>query len=382
MEYSMILELEDLRTLYHKRVPKMFRGYAESGSWSQQTLADNVQDFKKIYFRQRVARELEPLSLETTLLGTNYKMPLGLAPVGMLGMQHADGEIKAARAAERFGVPFTLSTMSVCSMEAVAEATQSPFWFQLYAQKDQDFTRSLIERAKAVRCSALVLTLDLQVIGKRHADHRNGLSTKPGLTLKNILDMGRRPRWALNMARTKNQSFGNIQGHAAGVDDMGDLMAWTAASFDKNLNWDNVKRFRDQWDGPLIIKGIMETEDAEKCKAIGAEAIVVSNHGGRQLDGAPSAISVLPEIVDNVGDGMEVWMDSGIRSGQDMLRAVALGAKAVLVGRPLVYAVGAMGEQGVTRMLEIFYEEASTTMAFTGHRDISAVSRNDIIVRD
>lgn len=377
----MILELKDLQNLYHKRVPKMFQGYAESGSWSEQTLAENTQDFKKIYFRQRVARELEPLNLDTNLLGTQYKMPLALAPVGLLGMQHADGEIKAARAAERFGVPFTLSTMSVCSMETVADATQTPFWFQLYAQRDQDFTRKLIERAKAVRCSALMLTLDLQVIGKRHADHRNGLSAKPGLSLKNLLDICRRPRWAYNMAQTKNRGFGNIQGHAAGVDDMSDLMAWTAASFDRSLNWDSVKRFRDLWDGPLIIKGILETEDAKQCQAIGADAIVVSNHGGRQLDGARSSISVLPEIVDSVGKGLDVWMDGGIRSGQDMLRAYALGAKAVLIGRPLVYALGAMGEEGVNRMLEILYEEASLSMAFIGHRNIGDVSQDDVVVK-
>jgi L-lactate dehydrogenase (cytochrome) len=378
---TLICELADLRRLYHRRVPKMFQGYCESGSWSQQTLAENTEDFRAIHFRQRVARDLAPRSLKTSLVGIEAQMPLALAPVGLLGMQHADGEIEAAKAAERFGVPFTLSTMSICSIEAVAEATQAPFWFQLYVQRDRDFTRKLIARAKAVECSALMVTLDLQIIGKRHADHRNGMTAPPRLTLPNLLDMARRPRWTLGMLRTRHRQFGNIQGCAAGVEDMNDLMKWTAGSFDQKLNWDDIKLFRDQWDGPLIIKGILEADDAEACVALGADAIVVSNHGGRQLDGARSSISVLPEVVAAVGGRIEVWMDGGVRSGQDIIRARALGAKAVLVGRPMVYALGAMGEAGVYRMLEIFYEEAELTMAFIGHREIDSITRDDVVVR-
>lgn len=377
---SLICELSDLRRLYHRRVPKMFRGYCESGSWTQQTLAENISDFQKIRFRQRVARDLEPLSLATKMVGIDAKMPLAIAPIGLLGMQHADGEIHAARAAERFGVPFTLSTMSICSIEKVAEATQSPFWFQLYVQRDREFTKKLIHRAKAVECSALVVTLDLQMIGKRHADRRNGMTAPPRLTIPNIIDMARHPRWAMNMLRTKNREFGNIQGAAVGVDNMNDLMKWTATSFDTKLNWDDIKRFRDMWSGPLIIKGILEASDAEECVKLGAEALVVSNHGGRQLDGARSAISVLPEIVEKVGDDIEVWMDSGVRSGQDIIRARGLGAKAVMVGRPAIYGLGAMGEAGVYRMLEIFHEEAEHTMAFIGHREIRSVCSDDLVM--
>jgi len=377
---SVICELADLRKLYHRRVPKMFQGYCESGSWTMQTLAENISDFQNIRFRQRVARDLEPRSLHTKMVGIDSKMPLAIAPIGLLGMQHADGEILAAKAAERFGVPFTLSTMSICSIEKVAEATQSPFWFQLYVQKDREFTKKLVERAKAVECSALVVTLDLQMIGKRHADPRTGLTAPPRLTIPNILDIARRPRWAWNMLGTQNREFGNIQGAADGVDDMNDLMKWTAASFDTKLNWDDIKRFRDMWDGPLIVKGILEASDAEECVKLGAEALVVSNHGGRQLDGARSAITVLPEIVEKVGDDIEVWMDGGIRSGQDIIRARGMGAKAVMVGRPTIYGLGAMGEEGVHRMLEIFHEEAEHTMAFIGHREIDSICRNDIVV--
>ncbi len=378
---SVICELTDLQRLYHKRVPKMFQGYAESGSWTQHTLAMNKSDFQKILFRQRVARDLAPRSLATTLVGQDVKMPVAMAPVGLLGMQHADGEIKAAQAAEEFGVPFTLSTMSICSIEKVAEATSKPFWFQLYVQKDREFTKKLIERAKAAGCSALVVTLDLQIIGKRHADHRNGMTAPPRLTIPNIIDISRRPRWALGMLGTKNREFGNIQGCATGVDDMNDLMKWTANSFDPKLSWEDLKFFRELWDGPLIIKGIMEADDARKCVELGADAIVVSNHGGRQLDGARSSISVLPEIVDAVGSQIEVWLDGGIRSGQDVIRARALGAKGVMVGRPMVYGLGAMGKAGVTRMLEIFHEEAELTMAFMGHRDIAEVSKDDIVIK-
>ncbi|MBM6550356.1 alpha-hydroxy acid oxidase [Marinomonas ostreistagni] len=376
---SLICELSDLQRLYHKRVPKMFQGYAESGSWQQQTLGLNQSDFQQILFRQRVARDLEPRSLATKLVGQDAKMPLALAPVGLLGMQHADGEILAAQAAEEFGVPFTLSTMSICSIEAVAAKTSKPFWFQLYVQKDREFTKKLIERAKAAGCSALVVTLDLQMIGRRHADHRNGMTAPPKLTIPNLIDIARRPRWAFNMLQTSHRQFGNIQGCATGVDDMNDLMKWTASSFDTKLSWEDIRYFREIWQGPLIIKGIMEIADAQECVKLGADAIVVSNHGGRQLDGARSSISVLPEIVAAVGDQVDVWLDGGIRSGQDIIRAKALGAKGVMVGRPLVYGLGAMGKAGVSKMLELFHQEAELTMAFIGHRDIHQITRDDIV---
>ena len=378
---SLICELSDLQRLYHKRVPKMFQGYCESGSWTQQTLTLNKSDFNQILFRQRVARDLEPRSLRSQLVGQDVKMPLALAPVGLLGMQHADGEILAAQAAEEFGIPFTLSTMSICSIETVAANTQKPFWFQLYVQKDREFTKKLIDRAKAAGCSALVLTLDLQMIGRRHADHRNGMTAPPRLTIPNIIDIARRPRWALDMLKTQNRQFGNIQGCATGVADMNDLMKWTAGSFDTKLSWDDIRYFRDIWQGPLILKGIMEVEDAKECVKLGADAIVVSNHGGRQLDGTRSTISTLPEIVSAVGDQLEVWLDGGIRSGQDIIRAKALGAKGVMVGRPMVYGLGAMGKAGVSKMLQIFHEEAELTMAFIGHRDIHQINRDDIVFK-
>ncbi|WP_417552293.1 alpha-hydroxy acid oxidase [Marinomonas fungiae] len=378
---SLICELSDLQRLYHKRVPKMFQGYCESGSWTQQTLTLNKSDFNQILFRQRVARDLEPRSLRSQLVGQDFKMPLALAPVGLLGMQHADGEILAAQAAEEFGIPFTLSTMSICSIETVAANTQKPFWFQLYVQKDREFTKKLIDRAKAAGCSALVLTLDLQMIGRRHADHRNGMTAPPRLTIPNIIDIARRPRWALDMLKTQNRQFGNIQGCATGVEDMNDLMKWTAGSFDTKLSWDDIRYFRDIWQGPLILKGIMEVEDAKECVKLGADAIVVSNHGGRQLDGTRSTISALPEIVAAVGDQLEVWLDGGIRSGQDIIRAKALGAKGVMVGRPMVYGLGAMGKAGVSKMLQIFHEEAELTMAFIGHRDIHQINRDDIVFK-
>lgn len=374
------LELADFRRRYAQRVPRMFQDYCEAGSWSQQTRDANITDLQAVRFRQRVARDIETLELDSQLVGQQVKMPLALAPVGMLGMQHPDGEIHSARAAEAFGVPFTLSTMSICSLESVAARTQAPFWFQLYVQKDREFTLRLIKRAKAVGCSALVLTLDLQVLGKRHADHRNGLRAPPRLTAKNLIDIARRPKWALGMLRTENRQFGNIQGCVAGVDDMHDLMKWTAGSFDRKLDWSDIQFYRDAWDGPLIIKGIMEVDDAKACVALGADALVVSNHGGRQLDGAQSSIRVLPEIAATVGDQIEVWMDSGIRSGQDLIRATALGGKGVMIGRPFVYALGAAGEAGVKRMLEIFHEEASLTMAFMGHKRIQSITQNDVII--
>lgn len=373
-----LLEIKDLQKHYHRRVPKMFRDYCESGSWSGQTLRANTEDFQKLLFRQRVGYNLEGRSTRTKLLGQDAAMPVAMAPVGLLGMQHPDGEIKAARACRDFGVPFTLSTMSICSIEAVAEATQAPFWFQLYVMRDKDFTRGLIERAKAAECSALVVTMDLQVLGKRHADTRNGMTAPPKLTIPNIVNIGLHPLWALGMARAKHRQFGNIQGYADNTDSMGDLMKWTANQFDPALNWDDVKRFRDQWDKPLIVKGIMEIEDAVAAFDAGADAIVVSNHGGRQLDGAPSAISVLAEIVDAVGGRGEIHIDSGVRSGQDVIRACALGAKGVMMGRGLVYGLGAGGQAGVTRALEIVQQEADLTLGFIGHQSIYALNRGDL----
>ena len=373
-------ELEDLRRGYKFYTPKMFRDYCESGSWTMQTLKANVEDFKAILFDQKVAVNLENRSIKTTICGQDIAMPVIGAPVGLLGMQRPSGEILAAKAFERFGCPFTLSTLSICSMEDVARATSSPFWFQLYVQKDREFTKSLIDRANAVDCSALVVTLDLQVLGKRHADVRNGMSAPPKLTLPNILNIMTHPQWALGMLTTRQKGFGNVQGHVAGTEDMGNLMKWTANQFDPNLNWEDIKRFRDMWQKPLILKGVMNVKDALSAVECGADAIVVSNHGGRQLDGAPSSISRLPEIVKAVGDKCEVIIDSGVRSGQDVVRARALGAKATMIGRPMVYGLGANGEKGVYRMLEIFAEETDLTMAFCGLRDINAVTA-DVIAK-
>lgn len=376
-----ICEIRDLQKIYHKRVPKMFRDYCESGSWQMQTLRANLEDFRKIDFRQRVARNLENRSLASKLVGIDVKMPVIGAPVGLLGMQHADGEIHAARAFARFGAPFTLSTLSICSLEEVAKASDAPFWFQLYAMRDKDFTKSLIERAKAVDCSALVVTLDLQVLGKRHADVKNGMTAPPKLTLKNLIDMGLHPRWAWNMLKTRNRQFGNIQGYQADTSTMNDLMKWVGSQFDLALSWEDIQLYRDRWKKPLIIKGIMEVEDAMKAAELGADAIVVSNHGGRQLDGAPSAISALPNIVEAVGDRVEIYLDSGVRSGQDALRAIAMGAKAVMIGRAMVYGLGAYGEPGVYRALEILYEEMDISMGFMGHKNINHVSQDDIIIK-
>ncbi len=375
---SNFLEIGDLQRAYHRRVPKMFRDYCESGSWTMQTLEENMSDFKKLYFRQRVARDLSNRSVATKLVGQDVSMPVAGAPIGLLGMQHADGEILAARACAKFGVPFTLSTMSICSIEQVAKNTDAPFWFQLYVMRDKDFTKGLVQRAKVAECSALVVTLDLQVLGKRHADVRNGMTAPPKLTLKNMINIGMHPHWALGMLGTKNRQFGNIQGYADNTESMGDLMKWTAAQFDPELNWDDLKRFRDQWEGKLIVKGIMEAEDAEKAQECGADAIVVSNHGGRQLEGAPSSISVLPEIKAAIGERCELMLDSGVRSGQDILKAVALGAKGVMIGRAMVYGLGARGEQGVTQALEILKEELDISMGFIGHQNIDNVTAGDL----
>ena len=371
--------IEDLRVIAKRRVPRMFYDYADSGSWTESTYRSNETAFQKIKFRQRVAVNMENRSLENTMIGENVTMPVALAPTGLTGMQHADGEILAARAAEKFGVPFTLSTMSICSIEDVAEHTSRPFWFQLYVMKDKGFVERLINRAKAAKCSALVITLDLQILGQRHKDIKNGLSSPPKPTLTNLINLATKPYWCWHMLHTKRRTFGNIVGHASGVSDTSSLSAWTSQQFDPALSWDDVAWIKDKWGGKIIIKGIMEPEDAHLAVKSGADALIVSNHGGRQLDGAPSSIRALPRIVSAVGNDIEVWMDGGIRSGQDILRAWALGARGVLIGRAYIYGLGAYGEAGVTRALEILYNEMDITMAFTGHRNIQNVTR-DILV--
>jgi L-lactate dehydrogenase (cytochrome) len=376
---TLITCIEDLRRLAKRRVPRMFYDYADSGSWTESTYRANEEDFHKLKFRQRVAVDLNNRSLRTTMVGQDVAMPVALAPTGLTGMQHADGEILAARAAEKFGVPFTLSTMSICSIEDVAAHTTKPFWFQLYVMKDRDFINRLIDRAKAANCSALVLTLDLQVLGQRHKDLRNGLSAPPRLTIANMLNMATKPRWCAGMLGTSRRQFGNIVGHAQSVSDMSSLSSWTSQQFDPSLSWRDVEWIKNRWGGKLIIKGIMDAEDARLAASSGADALIVSNHGGRQLDGAPSSIAALPGIVDAVGQQIEVHMDGGVRSGQDVLRAVALGARGVYIGRPFLYGLGAMGEAGVTRCLDIIRKELDISMAFCGKRDIQQVSREILL---
>lgn len=370
---STVLEIADLKKLARRRVPKMFFDYADSGAWTESTYRANESDFAKIKLRQRVLVDMTDRSLATTMIGQNVTMPVALSPTGLAGMQHADGEILAAQAAQEFGVPFTLSTMSICSIEDVAAATKKPFWFQLYVMKDRDFVRNLIERAKAAGCSALVLTLDLQILGQRHKDLRNGLSAPPKFTPKHIWQMMTRPQWCLGMLATQRRTFRNIAGHAKGVSDLSSLSSWTAEQFDPKLNWDDVEWIKKLWGGPLILKGILDEEDALMAAKTGADAIIVSNHGGRQLDGAPSSISMLSRIVDTVGDKVEIHLDGGIRSGQDVLKAVALGAKGTYIGRPFLYGLGAMGKAGVTKALEIIAREADVTMALCGKRRITDV---------
>ncbi|MYM87327.1 L-lactate dehydrogenase [Rugamonas sp. FT82W] len=376
---TIITTVEDLRVLAQKRVPRMFYDYADAGSWTESTYRANVEDFQRIKFRQRVAVNLENRSVKSTMVGQEVAMPVALAPTGLTGMQHADGEILAAKAAEKFGVPFTLSTMSICSIEDIAANTSKPFWFQLYVMKDREFINRLIDRAKAARCSALVLTLDLQVLGQRHKDLRNGLSAPPKLTIANIFDMATKPRWVLGMLGTKRRSFGNIVGHASSVSDMSSLSAWTSQQFDLSLSWKDVEWIKQRWGGKLIIKGIMDAEDARLAVESGADALIVSNHGGRQLDGAQSSIGALPAIVDAVGSQIEVHMDGGVRSGQDVIKALALGAKGVYIGRPFLYGLGAMGEQGVSKCLDIIRNELDLTMAFCGLRDVTKVDKNILL---
>ena len=376
---SVITCVEDLRLLARKRVPRMFYDYADSGSWTETTYRANEQDFQRIQLRQRVAVNVETRSLRTHMLGEEVAMPVALAPTGLTGMQHADGEILAARAAQDFGVPFTLSTMSICSIEDIAAHTSAPFWFQLYVMRDRDFIERLIDRAKAANCSALMLTLDLQILGQRHKDLKNGLSAPPRPTLRNLLDLATKPRWVMGIARTRRRSFGNIVGHARGVDDLSSLSSWTSQQFDPRLNWGDVEWIKRRWGGKLIVKGVMDAEDARLAADCGADALVVSNHGGRQLDGAPSSIAALPAIVDAVGSRMEVWMDGGIRSGQDVFKALALGARGTLIGRAFLYGLGAMGEDGVTRCLQLIRNELDLTMAFCGLDQVSRIGRGALV---
>ena len=378
---SVITTIEELRVLAQKRVPRMFYDYADSGSWTESTYRANESDFQKIKLRQRVAVNMENRSTTSTMIGQQVAMPVAIAPTGLTGMQHADGEILAARAAKKFGIPFTLSTMSICSIEDVSKGTDGhPFWFQLYVMRDRDFIERLIERARAANCSALVITLDLQILGQRHKDLKNGLSAPPKLTIANLINIASKPRWALGMLGTSRREFGNIVGHVKGVENMGSLSAWTAQQFDPRLNWGDVEWIKKRWGGKIILKGIQDVEDARLAVESGADAMIVSNHGGRQLDGAQSSIEALPAIVDAVGSKIEVHMDGGIRSGQDVLKAWALGARGTMIGRAMVYGLGAMGEAGVTKALQILHKELDITMAFCGHTDIQTVHKSILLV--
>jgi L-lactate dehydrogenase (cytochrome) len=374
-----ITNIEDLRVLAEKRVPRMFYDYADSGSWTEGTYRANEADFQKIKLRQRVAVNMENRTTATKMVGLDVKMPVAIAPVGLTGMQSADGEIKAARAAEKFGIPFILSTMSICSMEDVAAATTAPFIYQLYMMRDREAMANMIERARKAKCSALVLTLDLQVIGQRHKDLKNGLTAPPSPTIANIINLMTKPRWCLGMAGTRRHTFGNLVGHVKGVSNMKSLSSWTNEQFDPRLSWEDVAWVKAQWGGKLILKGIQDVEDAKLAVQSGADAIVVSNHGGRQLDGAQSSIEALPAIVAAVGSDIEVWMDGGIRSGQDVLKAWALGARGVLIGRAMVYGLGAMGEEGVSKALQIIHKELDVTMAFCGHTNIQNVDKRILL---
>ncbi|MEP3524693.1 MAG: alpha-hydroxy acid oxidase [Hyphomicrobiales bacterium] len=377
---TMITDIADLKALAKRRVPKMFYEYVDTGSWSQGTYLDNEAAFQRQKLRQRVAVNIENRSLATKMIGESVSMPVALAPIGLTGMQHADGEILSAQAAEEFGVPYTLTTMAICSIEDVAAHTKKPFWFQLYVMRDRGFTESLIARAKAANCSALVLTLDLQLIGQRHRDLKNGLSTPPKITPRFVAEMMIKPLWCMQMLKTKRHTFGNIVGHAPGVDNMLSLSEWTAEQFDQSLDWSSVEWIRQHWDRKLILKGINDVEDAKIASELGADAIVVSNHGGRQLDGAVASFDVLRDIVDAVGDKVEVHFDSGIRSGQDVFKAIAMGAKGTFLGRAYIYGLGAMGKPGVTKALEIVHKELDTTMGLCGERDIKKVGRHNLVL--
>jgi L-lactate dehydrogenase (cytochrome) len=377
---SVITTIEELRVLAQKRVPRMFYDYADSGSWTESTYRANESDFQKIKFRQRVAVNMEGRSTASTMIGQQVAMPVAIAPTGLTGMQHADGEILAARAAKKFDIPFTLSTMSICSIEDVSKGTDGhPFWFQLYVMRDRDFIERLIERARAANCSALVITLDLQILGQRHKDLKNGLSAPPKLTIANLINIASKPRWALGMLGTSRREFGNIVGHVKGVENMGSLSAWTAQQFDPRLNWGDVEWIKKRWGGKIILKGIQDVEDARLAVESGADAMIVSNHGGRQLDGAQSSIEALPAIVDAVGKQIEVHMDGGIRSGQDVLKARALGAQGTYIGRAFLYGLGAMGQPGVEKALQIIHNELSLTMAFCGRTQMDTVDKSILL---
>ena len=375
-----ITNIADLERIYKKRVPKMFHDYAVSGSWDEQTLSDNSTDFKKIRLRQRVAVDMTDRKTNSEMINEPVTIPVALAPVGLTGMQRADGEIKAAKAAEKFGVPFTLSTMSICSIEAVARNTEKPFWFQLYTMKDTGFVNSLIDRAKAAKCSALVITLDLQILGQRHRDLKNGLSAPPKPTFKNIIDLSTKWSWGLEMLQTKRRSFGNIVGHVSGVSDTSSLSEWTQTQFDPALDWDKISKIKEYWGGKVILKGILDKEDAKMALQVGADAMIVSNHGGRQLDGAISSIEALPSILEAVGDKIEVHLDGGVRSGQEILKAVAMGAQGTYIGRPYIYGLGAYGEKGVTLALELIQNELDISMALCGYKNIKDVDRSAILL--
>ena len=375
-----ITNIDDLKRIYKRRVPRMFYDYAESGSWTEQTFRENTSDFDQIRLRQRVAVDMTGRSTAGQMIGQDVAMPVALAPVGLTGMQDADGEIKAARAAEEFGVPFTLSTMSICSIEDVAEHTTKPFWFQVYTLNDDDFMRRLFDRARAAGCSAIVVTVDLQLMGQRHKDIKNGLSAPPKLTPKSIANMMTKVSWGLGMLGTKRRFFGNIVGHAKGVDDPSSLTTWTANAFDQSLDWARIAKFKELWGGKMIIKGILDAEDARMAVKVGADAIIVSNHGGRQLDGALSSIRVLPSILDAVGGDIEVHLDSGIRSGQDVLKALAMGATGTYIGRAFVYGLGAMGQKGVSTALDVIHKELDLTMALCGERDVANLGRHNLLI--
>ena len=375
---SSITNIDDLKKIYRRRVPKMFYDYTESGSWAEQTFRENVTDFTDLRLRQRVAVDMSGRHTRSKMVGDQVTMPVALAPVGLTGMQCADGEIKAALAAEQFGVPYTLSTMSICSIEDVAARTEKPFWFQVYVMKDKDYMSRLIYRAKEAKCSALVITLDLQVLGQRHKDIKNGLSAPPKLTAKTLLNLSTKWGWGIEMLGTRRKTFGNVVGHAKGVSDTSSLSSWTAEQFDPKLDWNKIKSLRKKWSDKVILKGILDVEDAKLALNVGADAIIVSNHGGRQLDGAQSTIRALPAILDAVGDKIEVHLDGGIRSGQDVLKAIALGAKGTYIGRAYIYGLGAMGQKGVRLALEIIQKELETTMALCGHRNLDQLSRDTL----
>ena len=375
-----ITTIDDLKRLHERRVPRMFYDYAESGSWTEQTFRENTTDFEQIRLRQRVAVDMSGRSTKTQMIGQDVAMPVALAPVGLTGMQHADGEIKAARAAEAFGVPFTLSTMSINSIEDVAEATTKPFWFQLYTMRDEDYVARLIQRAKDAKCSALVITLDLQILGQRHKDLKNVLSAPPKLTAKTLANLATKWSWGIGMMGAKRRSFGNIVGHVHGVDDTANLGAWTAEQFDPTLDWGKIAKLKEQWGGKVILKGILDADDARMALKVGADAIIVSNHGGRQLDGAISSIRALPSILEAVGDQIEVHLDSGIRSGQDVLKAMAMGAKGTYIGRAFIYGLGAMGQAGVTSALEVIHKELDLSMALCGETSVAGLGKHNLLI--